>query len=245
MIKIDINQDVTSRLPLLPFPEYNDLCIAKLQSVESKTTTSKEDANWEYAGMEIPILNFTLIGFKKNKDEKDRFKTISFGMISNIKKDQTERTTSALEVSYRQMYEKMRHLYDQYAANGNYKAWDIPVEFNTDSSPEDRIKQFTDFFAKVETLFTKGKDGVNPVWADDQYLAMVMLASGKKLSYLDIPDFVGKGIFDMFKLKNGKIDTHLLLPPNATVELGLGNQEPTHMQNDVQNDMPDALKGLV
>lgn len=245
-IKLDINQEVTGRLPFIPFKEFNDLCVGKLTDVEKTTTTSKDDANWEFAGKEIPMLSFRFTQFKKNANDKDRFMTMSFTPISNQKSDGVERTASALEVSYKQMFQKIKHLHDQYAGNENFASWTVPVEFDTELDVDGRLAEFTAFFDAVVKAFNNGKDGQNPVYNKDQYLTIVMIASGNKKSYLALPDFVGKGIFDIFKSKNGKIDTYLTIPPNETVELGLGNVAATPMgASNATADVPDVLKGLV
>lgn len=220
-IKIDINKEVTSKLPFTPFPQFNDLCVGYLTDVEVYETKSSESKNWEFAGYTIPILAFRFTQYKLNVNEKDRFMTMSFMPISNTLSDGTDRLPSKLLVSYNQMFDKIRHLHDQYAGNENYSKFTTQFEFDPSLPIEDRIAEFKSVFESVVNDFKIGKDKKNPVYKEKQNLFIVMVASGKSKSYLSVPDFVGKGIFDLYKVDNkGKADTTLLIPVNATTKLG-------------------------
>ena len=74
-----------------------------------------------------------------------------------------------------------------------------------------------------------------------------MVASGQNKSYLAVPDFVGKGIFDIFKAPNGKIDTYLRIPVNQTVKLGANNGGATALPQPgaAMAGLPDDLQNLI
>ena len=73
-----------------------------------------------------------------------------------------------------------------------------------------------------------------------------MVASGDKKSYLAIPDFVGKGIFDLFRVdKDGKIDTTLLIPANETVVLGVSAMAESTTAPSGGIELPAGLQQFV
>jgi len=244
IIKIDKNKEVTSRLPFEPVPEFNNLAIGYLTDVEVVTTTSKEDAKWEFAGMEVPMLAFRFTAFKRNKTDADRFMTMSFMPISNQLADGTDREDSKLQTSYVQMWDKIKHLHDQYITNDNYKAIDADPTFDNTKSAEERIKEFEVFFTAIVNDFKLGKDKTTPIYKEKQDLAMVIVASGKKLSFHALPDFVGKGIFQLAKFKGGKLDTDLRIPINATIKLGIDATAATPVQGQAAVGIPAELAEL-
>jgi len=244
IIKIDKNREVTGKLPFEVFPEFNDLGVGYLYDVEVTENESKDDAKWEFAGMKVPVLNFRFKQYKRKASDKDRFMTMSFMPISNQLADGTQREESKLTTSYLQMYDKIKHLHDQYAGNDNYKPMSTNFEFNPDGTVAARLKEFKKVFEGIVKDFKVGKDGTNPIYKDKQYLAMVLVASGKKLSYLALPDFVGKGIFDLFTTVDGKIDTYLRIPANATTKLGIS--APQAPATSVANsELPADLQNLI
>jgi hypothetical protein len=243
IIKIDKNKEVTGKLGFEVFPEFNDLGVGYLTDVEVTENESKDDAKWEFAGMKIPVLNFRFQQYKRKATDKDRFMTISFMPISNQLADGTNREESRVVKSYIQMFDKIKHLHDQYAGNDNFAPLATDFEFNSDGTIAARLKEFKKVFESVVKDFKVGKDGKTPIYKDKQYLAIVLVASGKKLSYLAIPGFVNKGIFDLFKTTDGKIDTYLRIPANETTKLGIS--APVAPTSTANSELPTELQDLI
>lgn len=243
MIKIDKNKEVTSRLPFLPFPQFDNLGLGYLIGVRVTETVSKEDAKWEFKGMTVPLLAFDFIQHKLKSDEKDRFMTMSFGMISNELADGTERKESKVETSYYQMWDKIKHLHNQYEGD-NWMPIATEPTFKPEGTIEERIIEFKAFFEGIAKDFLVGKDKSTPIYKVKDLLGVVLVASGKKLSYHSVPDFAGKGIFDRVSIsEKGKLITTLVMPPNATIKLGesqpQGNPQGGAAGTD---DVPEELK---
>ncbi len=246
MIKIDKSREVTSRLPFEPMPEFNNLAIGYLTDVEVVMTDSKEEAKWEFRGMKVPMLAFRFTAHKRNPDDKDRFMTMSFMPISNELADGTDREQAKIITSYNQMWDKIKHLHDQYMPNDNWKAIDAIPEFDNTKTNEERLAEFKAFFNAIVKDFNIGKDEKTPVYQAKQKLAIVLVASGKKLTYHAIPDFVGKGIFELAKFDKGVLNTTLRIPVSATIKLGI---DATIASNVAQGgnanaDLPDELVQL-
>lgn len=242
-IKIDKNKEVVGRLPFEPFAEFDNLCVGELIDVTKTETESKEEARWDYAGKTIPLLAFTFKQWKKKESDKDRFMTMSFTPISLTDKDGVEREMSKIIVSFNQMWDKIKHLHDQYMGNKNYKPMDAEPEFNG-STVDERLAEFDTFFEAVVNDFKLGKDKKTPIYNDGQFLSIVMVASGLKKSYLAVPSFVGKGIFELFKSKDGKIVTDLRIPITETTKLGATAMAQANPQAS-NTDLPPEILELM
>ena len=57
-IKIDINQEVTSRLKFEPRADLGMFCVGQLDAVEYDEKHIDEDKSWEFKGLDIPRLAF-------------------------------------------------------------------------------------------------------------------------------------------------------------------------------------------
>ena len=244
MIKIDKNKEVTGRLPFEPVPEFGNLAIGYLTDVEVVETDSKDTAKWEFAGMKVPMLAFRFTAYKRKSTDKDRFMTMSFMPISNQLADGTDREDAKILVSYEQMWDKIKHLHDQFLTNDNYAAIASNPEFDNTKPEADRLTEFKAFFNGIVKDFTIGKDKATPIYKAKQNLAIVLVASGRKLSYHSIPDFVGKGIFELAKIDNGKLQTDLRIPVNAVIKLGIDAAVATPVGGNSSVDLPQELKDL-
>jgi len=245
-IKIDKNKEVTGRLPFEPFAQFNDLCIGHITDVYVNEAEYKPEGKHEFAGRTILQLSISLQQYKLDANEKDRFKTIKFTPPTHVDANGVPREESKIITVYTQMWDKIKHLHDQFITNENYKPMDAIPEFNG-STLDERIAEFNKFFEVVVKDFKVGKDGTNPIYKPNQNLAMIMIASGDKKNYLDIPAFVGKGIFDLAKFKAGKIDTYLRIPVGQTTKLGVNATIATGGlgTNNAMSDLPEELRGLV
>jgi hypothetical protein len=244
IIKIDKTKEVTGRLPFEPMPEFGNFAIGHLTEVELTESLSKDDAKWEFRGMNVPMLSFRFTAFKRKSSDKDRFMTISFMPIPNTKVDGTDKTDANLQIVYTKMWDKIKHLHDQYLVNDNYAPITTDPEFDNSKSADDRLKEFKAFFKAIVKDFKIGKDKKTPIYKEKQDLAIVLVASGKALTYHAIPDFVGKGIFEIAKFEGGKLSTDLRIPINAVLKLGVSASAATQPGGNMVTDIPDELKAL-
>jgi len=231
-IKVDKNVDVTARLPFKPFPQFNNMCPAYLTSVE--VTTSEIDANskWEYAGLVVPRISFHFTEYKAKATDPDRYFTHSELPISHVKVNGENVTEKNLEIMYLELWKRLKHIHDQFEGNANYKKISFDLEVDTDMSIDDRVKWFTKFFNDFAKAFNVGKDKTNPIYSPKDLLLLKLIASGKKLTYLGFPTFVGTGFIQKVNIVNGKIETTLAFRPNEAVELGA--------TASIANTVPDA-----
>lgn len=219
-LNINVADSVTSRLPFEPFIKYNNFCAGKLTSVEVIEKSSDDDANWELKGMTYPNLVFNFISFKENKDDKDRFYTLSLRQILYTKSAGDDRTAINIEKDHLKLWGHIKHLYDQYETCANFKPVDIEVNFDMDLSLEDRTIAMRNFFTEVAAIFNKGKDAKKSIYDGADFMLMKLVASGNDNAFLALPDYVGKGIYDTIALKDGKLDTILRFGVNETITLG-------------------------
>lgn len=219
-IKINTSEEVTSRLPFIPYPQFNNFCPAYLTSVEFAEVESKEDAKWEFKGCTIPRLAFHFTEYKMNADDKSRFFSHSELPITVVKVDGTTSTDANLEKRFTELWKRIKHIHDQFSECKNYKAIDFDVNFITEGTIAKRLKNIKEVFINISNAFNIGADGKNPIYSKDDLLLLKLVASGRNLSYLSFPDFVNHGFIEKVNIKNGKINTVLAFHPSETTELG-------------------------
>ena len=219
-IKIDKSVDVTSRLPFKPFPQFHNMCPGYLTSVEVTTSEVDADSKWEYAGMVVPRISFHFTEHKDKTSDPDRYFTHSELPISHVKVNGEDVTEKNLALMYTESWKRMKHIHDQFEGTANFKKINFDVDIDTNMSIEDRVKWFTKFYNDFAKAFNIGKDKENPIYSPKDLLLLKLVATGKKLSYLGFPTFVGTGFIQKVNIVNGKIETTLSFRANEGVELG-------------------------
>lgn len=224
-VKIDTKDPVTSRLPFEPFEQYNNFCVGELESIEISESKIDEDSKWEFKGLTVPRIAFHFVQMKLKATEPDRFFTHSELPIAKVKVDGTFVTDENIQKMYTEMWRRLKHIHDQYRISPNYKPFpdDFELEFNVDGTPEERVKEFVDFFKNIKNAFEQGKNK-KPIYLDAEGkripMTMKLIASGNRKSYLAFPVFVGRGFIEPFKVEAGKLKTVLRFGPSETTSLG-------------------------
>ena len=225
-IKINKTETVTNRLGFKPFPQYNNLCLGYLTGVEVTTSEIDGDSQWEFAGKTVPRLAFHFDGFKENvKTDPDRFYSRPEMVIASVNNKGEAITEDNLGLMYRELWKRIRHLFEQYMKEDNFKEMDFDVEFEPADPIDKRIADMTKFFNNVADAFNKGKDGKTPIYTPTSLLGMKLIKvankskKGKTYMSLDMGTFVGKGQYDRPTIKNGKINTVLEFNGNETTDL--------------------------
>ena len=250
-IKIDVKQEVTSVLPFMPFPEFNNLCLGFLTAVEYDETEAK-DSQWEYAGQTVPKLTFRFVQYKAKADDKDRVFSHRELPIATIKVSGEEVTDANLVLMYTEMWKRIKHIHDQYVDSPNYKEIKSIPEFDAHASLNERLATFTKFFKQMADAFNKGKDKETPIYlphgavgADKtNLLAMKLIAGGRNNGTLVFPTFVGTGFVEQAKFKGPKLDSILVFKAKETVELGSATANPAGAvaaQSDISAQIADQL----
>lgn len=247
-VKIDVNQDVTSRLAFEPIAAYNNMCLGFLKDVRVEETESKEDAKWEFSGHTVARLVFEFVQLKDVHNNKDRFFTYGI-MPVQTKKTDGDRTDKDIAGSYVEMWRKIKHIHDQYVTSPNYAPISLVPEFDYDKSVEDRLADIKTFFQAIAASFQVGKDKATPIYMpydnDKKVRCIVMklVASGQKNAYLSFPDFTGKGFVEVAVLTNGKLDTALKFTGNETAVVGsvaIGQRPST-----LEDELPAAIQAMM
>lgn len=224
MPKFDVNKEVTTKLRFKPVEKLNNLCIGKLISVEFVTNKAeKEDSTWEYNHFDIPTVLFNFVQRKEDKGDADRYFTFSERIIGAIKKDGSPISAENLSGIYGSMWNRILHIYQAYQFAPNWKQLKSVPEIDEGGTAEERIAQFTKFFAAIAKMFNEGADG-KPIYLNangDPYpMTMKLLADYTTRKYLTFPTYVGQGFIEQTRMKDGKLDTVLEIKYNESIELG-------------------------
>jgi hypothetical protein len=244
-IKINTSEEVTSKLPFIPYSQFNNFCPAYLTGVEFTDVESKEDSKWEFRGCTIPRLAFYFTEYKLSADEKTRYFSHSELPITVIKVDGTASTDANLEKRFTEMWKRIKHIHDQFSECKNYKAIDFTINFNTDGDITKRLASIKKFFINVSDAFNIGADGKTPIYSKNDLLLLKLIASGKNLSYLAFPSFVNRGFIEKVNIKDGKIESTLAFHPSETVELGvsaIANASSVPAGNNATPGISDELR---
>jgi len=224
-IKINKTESVTNRLGFKPFKKYNNLCLGYLVGVEVTTSEIDGESAWEYAGKSVPRLAFHFEAFKESKSDPDRFFTKAEMMIASVNNKGEAITDDNLEGMYRELWKRIRHLFEQYTKEDNFKEMEFEVEFEPNDPIDKRIADMTKFFNNVMKSFTKGKDKKTPIYGEKSLLGMKLIKSartskkGKTYMTLDLSNYVGKGQYDRVSIKGDKITTVLEFSGSESVDL--------------------------
>ncbi len=244
-LKINKSDEVTNRLPFIPYPQFGNMCPGYLTEVEFNESEIAQDSKSEYAGMTVPRLIFRFTEYKLNDKDDDRFFTHNEFMISHTKQDGSLSTEKNLVSMYTELWKRIKNIHDQFAINPNYKTLTGDLEFDFDIAIDDRIKDMNKFFKDTAKAFNLGKDKTNPIFSPKDLLLLKLVASGQKLSYLAFPHYVGTGIIQKVNILNGKIKTTLTFRPSETVELGLSaTNNSTTVQSNTSELPADLAKSL-
>jgi len=226
-IKININQDVTSRLKFEPRTDLGMFCVGKLESVEFDTKHIDEDKSWEFKGLDIPRLAFHFV----NHDDPDgiqRFFSKSELPLSAVKTSGEISKEDKLATRITALWGRIKHIHDAYKGQPNYRPWTYEPSFSTAEekpSPADRIAEYVAFFKAVHLAFVGDETkGEKPIWLDAAGnsipMTMKLIATdGQKSQYLDFPQYVGEGFIQPYQLVDGKLKTTLKFKPNETTKL--------------------------
>lgn len=250
-IKIDVKQEVTSRLSFEPYAAYDNFCLGYLTNVSLQESESAPDAKWDYAGFTVPRLVFEFTQQVDQINTRERVHIHSILPISNVLADGTPRKDADIETSYLAMWGRIKHIFDQYSSSPNFRAITDDISFDFNASPADRIQAFKTFFTLINGYFNKGTDE-KPIYLPyggdkkDKLLAIKLVATGQTNNRLDFPTFVGKGFLDASaKFANGKLDTYLKFKPNETPIVGNANvrqQAAPNISSELPADVQELLK---
>ncbi len=249
-INIDVSADVTSRLGFEVYSAYENMCLGYLTDVRVETSVSKDDAKWEFAGMDIPRLIFEFTQHKDAHNDKDRFYVKSEMPISILLAEGTDRKADAITGDYIELWRRVKHIYDQYAKFA-VKPLTVTPEFDPEGNIEARVAEFTKFFTEMAEAFnTNGAEGT-PVYAgyggktNAKLMTLKLVASGPKNTYLSLPKYVGKGFIEPAEITNGKFRTALKFGANETSITGsVAVKAPVNSMESVMNeDIMNIIKG--
>lgn len=208
-LNINVNDKVTGKLNFKPVVNYGKLCVGKLvnvEYVENETSTEKKDGSpstWEYAGQKLPSIKLSFENHKFSVSEPDRFFTHMESIIGYTRNDGTLMEEKTILDLYTAMWGRLKHIYDAYEGNGNYRKMgdDMVKALKTlgEASMKDvkaRLKAFTTFFK----LFVDYFNGDNkPVYKDAAgkpiVMAMKLVAEYKEGKWLAFPTFTKGNIF--------------------------------------------------
>lgn len=215
---IDINQSVTSRLPFEPLKEYDNFCVANLVDVRVEDVESKEDAKWEFKGMSFKRLVFEFKQKVDNFNDKDRYLTMSLMPVQHYKENASVlREADKIVKSYQELWKHVKHIHDQFAGVEGYRPITEAPEFDDEADIDTRIAQFGTFAEKIVKSFNDVNG--NPFYKTLD-ITLKAIASGPKMSYYALPEYVGRGYAEPTVMKNGKLNTSLKFAPNETTILG-------------------------
>jgi hypothetical protein len=222
---IDVNEDVKSRLGFELFPAYDNFALGYLTDVRVEETDSKEDAKWEYAGFKISRLVFEFTQHKDAYNDKDRFQVHSELPVKQTLTDGSTRKEADIANDYREMWRRIKHIWDQYSAYATTPLAVVP-SFDTGLDESARLEEFKAFFEAFAAAFnTSGVEGT-PIYAkyggksNAKLMVLKLIASGTKNSYLSLPKYVGKGFIEPAVIENTKLKTTLKFGPNESPILG-------------------------
>lgn len=217
--------NVTSDKKFKCRPEFGNLCMGRLVSVEIRETTTPtvDDkgvaSTYEYAGLEIPTLVFRYQEEKTPADDVDRFYEDSYRIVTTKKNDGQMVDAKTFTNIVMETYRHCRHRLDVYKACPNFVDPGYPQPIDMNASIDDRIKQWRSFCEFFVNAFTKGKDG-KPVYLDvngnSALLWIKLIAHYGDRKYLCAPSFVGEGYMELFV--EGKAPS-IEIKPGETVEL--------------------------
>lgn len=224
-IKIDKNQEVTSRLGFKPLPQFNNFCLGFLTNVEVTESEISNDSKWEFKGKTVPRLAFHFDAWRGSTNDPERFYGKSEMLIAGINNKGEAITDDNLVGMYTELWKRIKHLHDQYRGTANYKEMDFDVAFEPKDPIDKRIADMKTFFNNVAKAFNSGKNK-KAIYADNSaLLAMKLIKTSKKTKkgktyfVLDLPNYVGKGYLQAVKVVDGKIDTTLEFTGTETVDL--------------------------
>lgn len=253
MIKIDINQDVTSRLKVEPRKDMNNFVIMKLESMEYVEKHIEEDKAWEFKGLDIPRLAFHFVGHD-DPDGVARYFSHSELPLSAVNTKGETSKEEKLSTRVTALYGRLRHIHDAFKGSPNYRPWTyVPVISTAEEkpSPADRIKEYFEFFKAVYVMFVGDESkGEKPIWLDAEGNSIVLTAkliavNGKTSQYLDFPTFVGEGFIQPFQLVDGKLKTTLRFRPSesAVIQNVVAASPAAPTVDD--KDVPAELRSLI
>lgn len=239
-MKFDSSKKVTRDLKFKPIPEIDNLCLGHIQSVEvtyneTKTVTDKgQESTFEYAGLEVPSL---IITFKNDALEgtpdNDRYYRHREIIIPSVDNNKEAIEQSKLESMYTAMFDRIKHIYDAHEGASNFKPLSANIpEIDETAAPEQRVKQFGEFFEFFATQFNKGKDKQTPVYmeGDKPVVCYIkLIAEYKSGKYLTLPRFVGEGFIE--RKVPGREPT-IELKPNETVKLATADNSSSDDDNE-------------
>lgn len=222
-VKINVNQDVTSRLRFEPRKDLGMFCVGKLDSIEFDTKHIAEDKEWEFKGLDVPRLAFHFVNHA-DPDGIERYFTHSELPIAATKKDGVASTDKSLTTMLTALWARIKHIHDAYKSSPNYRPWTYEPVFSTaeEATPAKRIEEFTAFFNAVNLAFVGDESkGEKPIWigSDGSSIPMTMkliATDGKTAQYLDFPKFIDEGCIQPYQLLDGKLKTTLRFRPTET-----------------------------
>lgn len=219
-LKFSRSDDPTSRLPFKPLEKYNNLCLGYGVAVSLTRKDSKDEAKWEFAGHNVPRINFEFIQHREKEGDKDRFYTFGENPPTIIKTDGDRMDDSTIEMRYEKLWNKIKHIYDSYQYAPNWKPFPFDPEFDADADVEARLKEWDKFFTKIVDAFMKGKDKENPIFPEvhDKTSVMVMKLAARE-NRLQFPEFANTGFIEKAKVKSGALVTDLEFRHNETVNI--------------------------
>lgn len=235
----DVNAEVTNKLTFKPIPEQGNFCFGKLVSVDVTTNlapTTKEDgseSNWEYAGMEIPSLNFNFENHKFTAEEPDRFFTHKEGIIGLHTSLGERMKEQDIESLFTNMWKRVKHLYDSYSRSESFKpisdktvkaiqkVFELADEDSKDSTTSVlMLKAITNFyklladdFNRVDKPIYKSNSGKSHI------MRMKLVPEYKQGKWYTFPSFVGKGFIEMYRKD---VPATLEFAPSESVVLSSG-----------------------
>jgi hypothetical protein len=265
-IKFNQEESVVKDLQFEPNPNTHNLVICGLVSVTySERKVEEVDANnnpntSEYAGKTLPSLELVFKSFPAaNTNERVRVLRVIEQMPYTIKKDGSPIAKKTVDDNVYNMYGRLKHIYDAYAAEPNFAPLAKLPEIDMEASIEKRIDQFSKFFKVFADCFNKGKDGVKPTYLQVNNLPVKMwlkvLPDWGTKAWYTIPGFVKDGFIErlvMDGVRKVPFTPNIKVKPSETLELkptkrgksegGASNDSPEETTEDV-TDLLSKLKG--
>lgn len=240
MALIDVKKSVTSRPTLEPRKDadgnwmYDGFVPCHLEKVSVEIQKHEKG---EFAGMNVPVIRFDFVNYKKDKGEVTKYFTHSEKVVGSKTKEgddtYVDRKEDDIANDITIMWSKIKCILQACKNSANYReienlsAKDAKEYLNLPETgtPKARIDAFGKFFNFIADFFN-GDDGKSPMNVDAKGELLpfwiTLVPEWNQGKYYTLPRYVGKGIIEPMRIEKGVSQLPQIIKINVDLKLRVG-----------------------
>lgn len=265
-VKINLNEEVTSRLSLQPIKDsagnilFGGLVPVKFLGAHITTQTPEKG---QFTGIPCKVINFEFCNYKLNANEPDRFLTHSEKVVGSVKKEGAEYValeTDTINKIVKSMWGRIKHILDACKGLPNYrnivedKNFLKLIELPVTQDAKVLADAYNALFEYICAFFNGDGKTTKPMYWRSENTPLIawakILPEYESQKWYTFPTFVGTGFLEPATInKEGQIlpASIIAVKPSESLELASGkagkqtSAMPVIKTNEVPSNVANAL----